>query len=322
MLRHVIAPAHSYAQIPNAILRHPKLSADAKTLLTWQLSLPAGARQSLSETARRADIKKVAFQKAKRQLLDTKYLHEWRMRLDSGRCVTVQLVSNEPLSAKEALAVRDGLRPAPAGARIQGPSGPREPTAAEPAAGQPTGRPASRQPQKDGGRNTSQPTTPATAEHRDDGERLLRTLAHGDPCLVMPARTARRWASLAAAWLDSGMSRDRIRRVLTDGLGDARNPLGVLRWRLEHALPDAVPTPSRPAPKASEPPRLLGMRECRSDHIQPRLFVPRPGHDDELCPDCRAGQPADQTPTAPLGAGHAAFVAARKSARRTVPIRR
>ncbi len=324
MLRHVISPAHSYAQIPNAILRHPTLSADAKTLLTWQLSLPAGAKQSLSETARRANIKKVAFQNAKRQLLETQYLHEWRMRVDSGRCVTVQLVSNEPLSAKQALAVRDGPQPVPTGARMHGPSGHREPTAAQPAAGQPTGRPACRQPQKDLGGNTSQPTTPASdpGEHRDDGERPLRSLGYGDLRLAMPARTARRWASLAAAWLDSGMPHDRIRRALTDGLGDARNPLGVLRWRLEHALPDSVTTPPRPAPTAPEPPRLPGMRECRTRHTQPRLFLPRPGHDDDRCPDCRAEGAAGSAPSAPVGAGYAAFLAARKTAGRPAPARR
>jgi hypothetical protein len=320
MLRHVIEPARSFAQIPNAILRHPRLSADAKTLLTWQLSLPADARQSLSETAHKAGIKKVAFQKAKRQLMDEGYAHEWRMRLDSGRCVTVQLVSNVPLSAKEALAVRDGLRPAPAGTRVHGPSGHGQPTATPPAAGQPTGRPACRQPKKDREENTAPPTTPAPpqAEHRDDGERLLHSLAYGDRRLAMSARTARRWAPLAGAWLDSGMPRDRIRRTLTDGLGDARNPLGVLRWRLEHALPGTVEAPA-PAPKA--PPRLRGMRECRSDHIQPRLFVPRPGHDDELCPACRAGQPADAGPSTPSGSGYAAFLAARRATCTRPPVR-
>ncbi len=325
MLRHAISPAHSYAQIPNAILRHPKLSADAKTLLTWQLSLPADARQSLSETARRANIKKVAFQNAKRQLLDAQYLHEWRMRLDSGRCVTVQLVSNEPLTGKEALAVRDGQQTPPRGARLNGPDH-RPPTDARPTAGQPTGRNDGRQPHKDREENTSPPTTPAPgrapepeapAEHRDDGERLLRSLAYGNGRLAMPARTTRHWAALAAMWIDSGMPLDRIRRLLTEGLGDARNPLGVLRWRLENSLPDApppAPAPTAP-PTAPAAPRLRGMRECASGHTQPRLFAPRPGHDDDRCPDCRTEQAAAQSPTPSSGPGFAEFTAARRAVR-------
>ncbi len=329
MLRHVIAPAHSYAQIPNAILRHPKLSADAKTLLTWQLSLPTDAKQSLSETARRADIKKVAFQKAKQRLRETKYLHEWRVRLDSGRCVTIQLVSNEPLSEKEALAVRDGLQPVPSGARLQGPSGHRRPTATTPAAGQPTGRHDARQPQEDLEENTPpattparapQPAAPAPAEHRDDGERLLRSLGYGEPRLAMSARTARRWAPLAAAWLDGGMPQERIRRLLTDGLADARNPMGVLRWRLEHALPDTPPEPAPALPAAAEPepPRLRGMRECCTQHTQPRLFSPRPGHDDEHCADCRERRGISDGPAPPPveGSGFTEFLAARRAAPR------
>jgi hypothetical protein len=325
MFRHANAPAHSYAQIPNAILRHPRLSADAKTLLTWQLSLPAEARQSLSETARKANIKKVAFQNAKRQLLDEGYAHEWRVRVAGGRCVTVQLVSNEPLSAKEALAVRDGLQDAPSGARLHGPSNHRQPSAARPAAGQPTGRDDSRQPHKDLAESTSQPTTPepqAPAGHRDDGERLLRSLAYRDCRLAMPARTARHWTPLAAAWLDSGLPADRIRRALTEGLGDARNPLGVLRWRLENALPDDIPAPASSAPTESPAPRLRGVRECRTRHTQPRLFTPRPGHDDDRCPDCRADRQVPTTTAAPTALprpGYDEFTAARRVVRERPP---
>jgi hypothetical protein len=158
MLRHATAPARAFAQIPNAILRHPRLSSDAKTLLNWQLSLPPGDRQCLSDTARRAGIGKCAFQNAKRQLRDEGYLHEWRTQTGGGRFVTVQLVSNSPLSAKEAIAVRDGLQPAPGAAHLAaGADGP--PSDRKPAAGEPTGQAVDRHPEENTGKNTHQPAS-------------------------------------------------------------------------------------------------------------------------------------------------------------------
>lgn len=170
MLRHVIAPAHAYAQIPNVILRHPRLSSDAKNLLNWQLSLPSDERQCLSDTARRAGIKKTAFQKAKRQLLDEGYLHQWTLRPEGGRgrFATVQLISNTPLSTKEAVAVRDGVRPASGTARLtayapepESEPVPGQPSAAQPAVREPTGRSVGRQPRKNTRENTSRPITPS-----------------------------------------------------------------------------------------------------------------------------------------------------------------
>ena len=64
--------------MPNDIIRHPRLSSDAVRLLTWQLSLPSEAKDSLSRTAERAGIGKCAFLRAKRELKAEGYLHEWR----------------------------------------------------------------------------------------------------------------------------------------------------------------------------------------------------------------------------------------------------
>ncbi|EST22106.1 hypothetical protein N566_26810 [Streptomycetaceae bacterium MP113-05] len=335
MLRHVIAPAHAFAQIPNVILRHPRLSSDAKNLLNWQLSLPSNEKQCLSDTARQAGVKKCAFQKAKRQLLDEGFLHQWTVQKDGGLFATIQLISNTPLSAKEALAVRDGLRPAPGGARIDRDAGEGEgqPSVGKPAAGQPTGPVAGRLPEENTGEITTQPTSPhpepeaepppsetagpvggresAQAE-RAAAEALLLSLGRLDPQLAMPAHTARRWAPLAAKWLAGGMSPLGIRHALTDGLEGARNPLGALRWRLENTLPEVPeitpPPPSDPRPEA----RVTGMRECRTRHTQPRLFTPPPGSDEELCPDCRvSGHPESASTPESAGSGYAEFTAAR-----------
>jgi hypothetical protein len=355
MLRHVIAPARSFAQIPNLILRHPRLSSDAKNLLNWQLSLPAHDTQCLSETASKAGIKKCAFQNAKRQLLDEGYLHQWRVRKDGGRFATVQLVSNAPLSAKEALAVRDGLRPTPGGARFtERAHEDGSPSAAQPTPGEPTGPPVGRLPKKNTGENTTRPTGPApepAAEPTESGapgtgvrpdtepgpwrrpdapardaepapathaaaEALLLSLSRIDPRLAMSAHTARRWAPLAARWLESGLPELQIRHALTEGLSSARRPLGALHWRLQHALPE-VPPPPPPAPAVPAPePRVARMRECSTRHDQPRLFTPPPGSDEKLCRECRTTDKPTPPPP-PAGSGYAEFAATRQTLRST-----
>ncbi|WP_432752777.1 hypothetical protein ACE1OA_12440 [Streptomyces sp. JL2001] len=106
MLRHAIPPAARFSQIPNEILRHPHLNADAVRLLAWQLSLPDGVDEPLSRTAGRAGLGKLAFLRAKGQLKAAGYVHEWREQVERGRWRTRQLVSNVPLSPAEAALVR------------------------------------------------------------------------------------------------------------------------------------------------------------------------------------------------------------------------
>ncbi|UGY90765.1 hypothetical protein [Streptomyces gobiensis] len=292
MHRHVIAPARFFSQVPNEIIRHPRLSSDAVRLLTWQLSLPDDVDEPLSKTAERAGMGKAAFQKAKRELLEEGYLHERRYQGDRGRWVTTQLVSNVPLTREEA---EEALRGEPA------PTGP-PPSAAPPAVGEPTHRSVGGQPPNTPEENTShQPAAPAAAEA------LLRSLAHTDPRLAMSARTARQWAPLAAPWLERGIAHDQLRRTLTEGLDGARSPLAVLRWRLEHALPD-LPRQDIPAPQP--PPRTARMRECAGTHTQPRLFLPEA--DEDRCSACLEADPEPMPPIAD-SPGYSAFRAARRA---------
>ncbi|MFF6993742.1 hypothetical protein ACFY93_02070 [Streptomyces sp. NPDC008313] len=100
--RHLIAPPRAFTQFSHDLIRHPRLSSDAVRLLTWQLSLPEGTRESLSRTAERARIGGSAFTRAKRQLKDEGFVHERRVQGPGGHWVTQQLVSNVPLSPGEA----------------------------------------------------------------------------------------------------------------------------------------------------------------------------------------------------------------------------
>ncbi|MER5475451.1 hypothetical protein ABT026_00480 [Streptomyces sp. NPDC002734] len=100
--RNFIAPTRAFTQLANEIIRHPRLSSDAARVLTWQLSLPPGATETLSETAKRARIGGSAFTTAKRQLIAEGYVHERRAQIERGRWATRQLVSSVPLRAAEA----------------------------------------------------------------------------------------------------------------------------------------------------------------------------------------------------------------------------
>ncbi|MCT2593850.1 hypothetical protein LHJ74_28755 [Streptomyces sp. N2-109] len=126
----------------------------------------------------------------------------------------------------------------------------------------------------------------------------------------MSGRAGPRRASLAARWLaSSGLSYEEVRRALTQGLAGARSPLGGLRWRLEHALPDGPPEVlSAPRPE----PRVVRMRECEGRPTQPRLFTPTDSGE-RRCRDCRTAPPAPPTPPG-AGSGYERFRAARRAA--------
>ncbi|MET8741673.1 hypothetical protein [Streptomyces sp. NPDC004728] len=56
----------------------------------------------MSELARKMGIKGRAYQKAKGQLVENGYVHEWRNQGEGGRWLTEQLVANNPLTGEQA----------------------------------------------------------------------------------------------------------------------------------------------------------------------------------------------------------------------------
>jgi hypothetical protein len=138
--RHFIAPTRGYTSFSNAIIRHPRLGSDACRLLTWQLSLPAGATESLSRTAERCGIGASAFTRAKRQLMAEGFVHERRVQGARGQWATQQLVSCVPLRAGEAVKIMAGLPVGDDGAARVFPQV--APSTRGPAVGAPSGRPA------------------------------------------------------------------------------------------------------------------------------------------------------------------------------------
>lgn len=306
MFRHFNAPTRCFSQISNELIRHPRLSSDALRLLLWQLSLPEGADESLSRTARRANIKPTAFKRAKRLLIEERFLHEKKVQGRGGLWRTLQLISGTPLTAAEASGLLNG-RSATAGS----------PTADSPTVGAPAPRPVGRQPRRNTPKgNTPQPsavtTAPAAAAaapapgaaREEAGRQLLLSLRESDSRLAMSERKAARWAPLAARWLDSGLTGPQVRDALTADIQSARSPLAVLRWRLKHELPAPAPE-SEPKPAS----RAATMRECPGDGPRSRPHLFTPSADETRCPACAAA-PAEE-PSRTEGPGFRAYVAAR-----------
>ncbi|MFI2909577.1 hypothetical protein ACG2OD_15180 [Streptomyces sp. PDY-4] len=308
--RHHIAPPRAFSQFSHDLIRHPRLSSDAVRLLTWQLSLPDGARESLSRTAERARIGACAFTRAKRQLKEEGFVHERRLQGPGGHWVTQQLVSNVPLSAVEAAKIlgRMPVHAPSADASPQVAPSPRVPTA-----GAPTPPPTDGHPRKDPAENTSHhpaeperqpdpepaPETPETTEAPEAARALVAALPHLSPDLRRTPRGMHdELARLVSRWLAAGHTPTAVRTHILRGLPDDGTPVhrpgGLLRYLLQDVPPAPTPASSAPAseqPTPTSPPsRLAALRECEGDHVQATLF--RPTGDETLCRRCLGSPPA------------------------------
>ncbi|MGW4158637.1 hypothetical protein [Streptomyces sp. NPDC004788] len=311
MYRHFIAPSRGFTQFSHELIRHPRLGSDAVRLLTWQLSLPDGARESLSRTAERARIGACAFTRAKRQLKEEGFVHERRVQAQGGRWVTQQLVSNRPLSEGEAAKLM-GRMPVPVPGAV-----PTQPSHGIPAAGGPTAPLTGGHPEKDRGEDTSDlppEPEPEPGEREPDPERdfepepepgpqpavpeearaLIGALPLLSPALRhIPPGMKDELAGLAARWLAAGHTSADVHAHVERGLPGAGTPVqrpgGLLRYLLREVPPVAPPAPVAPQPVPPPGPRLSarlsGARECEGEqHIQPMLF--RPVGDEKLCRAC------------------------------------
>ncbi|MEV5968367.1 hypothetical protein [Streptomyces sp. NPDC051921] len=299
--RNFIAPPRAFTQFSHEIIRHPRLSSDAVRLLTWQLSLPRGTRESLSRTAERARIGSCAFTRAKRQLKEEGFVHERRVQVAGGRWVTQQLVSSSPLSAAEAVKIL-ARTPVPAGDVDVSPQV--APSARIPAAGDPAGPSTGGHPDKDPGEDTSnRPAEPGAAPAEECGRlgearALVGALPLLSPALRhIPPGMRDELTRLVARWLAAGHTAAGVHEHILRGLPPAGTPVhrpgGLLRYLLREVPARAAAAPAPPGPRLSA--RLAGARECTGDHVQPMLF--RPVADESLCAACSPGG----RPTVPAG---------------------
>ncbi|WP_406139327.1 hypothetical protein OH828_18915 [Streptomyces anulatus] len=314
MLWHAIAPSRRYTKASHDVVRHPRLSSDAKVLILYVQGLPDGGTDlALSEHARKLDIKGRAYQRAKEQLLLCGFVHERRVMGERGRWVTQQVFSNVPLADAEVsplwcdAGLGVGVAPSP--------------SARFPTVGQPGPRTVGHQLPVDEERekNYSRPPTEAprhvadlellTAEEAQ-AERVLLSLRHASRGLHLGVAEARVLVAQAVEWLRRGVSVGELRRVLSSDLpeGGVRSAVGFLRHRLAEKMPEAtvpaarevqpmpMPMPMQerepePEPSASDaaPPPAVPR------YVPPLVTCPGPGPEhvframagETECPDCR-----------------------------------
>ncbi|MFE7333056.1 hypothetical protein ACFU8W_51470 [Streptomyces sp. NPDC057565] len=288
MLRHVIAPSRRFTKASHDVVRHPRLSSDAKILLLYVQGLPEGSPcKPLSELARKLGIKGRAYQKAKEQLVAHGYVHEWKSQGGRGRWVTEQLVANTPLTSEQAGHLREAVPPTTP-----------PPSAQFPTVGEPTGRTVGGyQPVEDHSDKTTphppseaEPTTdpdpepkagPADSLQLERAERVLLSLRHTRRELHLGMREARALAVEAVKWLERGLSESDLRQALLAERpeGGVRSAVGFLRYRLIQKLP------VEPAsPPLAELPSAAALVVCSSPGEE---HVFRPVGDETECAPCR-----------------------------------
>ncbi|MGC5006180.1 hypothetical protein [Streptomyces sp. NBC_00353] len=287
MLRHAIAPSRRFTKASHDVVRHPRLSSDAKILLLYVQGLPEDTPcRPLSELARKVGIKGRAYQKAKEQLVAHGYVHEWRTQGGRGRWITEQLVANTPLTDEQA----EHLRGAP-------------PTTPPPSTQIPTvGEPAPRtvggcKPVEDHSDKTT-PHPPSEVRPATDPEpeptprpadshqlacavRVLLSLRHTRRELHLGVREARALAVEAVKWLERGLSESDLRQALLAERpeGGVRSAFGFLRYRLIQKLP-ADPSPP-PLPQLPSPAALVVCSSPGEEHVF------RPLGEETECAPCR-----------------------------------
>lgn len=249
MLWHAISPSYGYVKAAHDIVRNPNLSSDAKILIMYVQGLPERrAGLALSDHAKRLGIKGRAYQKAKGQLKEHGFVHEWRRQVEGGLWVTDQLFSNVPLTEHEARSLRDAngqgtpSDQCPAvgdpGTRSVGGYQPeveeREKNVTHPPSEAPAAEPA--EPAEPDGPAEPVAQSPEVVQ----AERVLLSLRHASPQLHLGVREARSLSGAAADWLRRGVKAAELRLALVSELpaDGVRSAFGFVRHRLAQKLPE------------------------------------------------------------------------------------
>ncbi|MGP3981245.1 hypothetical protein [Streptomyces sp. KR80] len=287
MLRHAIAPARSFSQTPNEIIRHPRLNGTAVRLLQWALSLPEGSRETVQSIGEKMPEERIAVRNARRQLEAEGLLHTRRKRdRATDKWCTQVLVSNVALTAPEEIdaAFEEAACPK---ARVL--------TVVEPAVQAVGASPKGENTEENTTHPILPPSTPSTSATPSAGlpepppsdhgptAAVLYRLGEREPRLRLGAAEAAALAPLAAEWLTRGASELELQGALTTGLPPiVHAPAAFVADRLRRKLP-APRTSLDPAAPAGPLPECA---ECRDP-------LPR-GQDVGICSRCAGVLPAPE----------------------------
>ena len=279
MLWHAIPPSRAYVKAAHDVVRHSKLSSDAKILIMYVQGLPESRTgEALSDHAKKLGIKGRAYQKAKGQLKEAGFVHEWRRQVGGGLWVTDQLFSNAPLTDEEARRLRDAKAQVEPGDRypVDGRASTRSVGASQPEAEE-REKNSPHPPSEAPAAETAEPVT-ASAPEVVEAEGVLLSLRHANPQLHLGVREARGLSEMAADWLRRGVKAAELRAALVSGLpaDGVRSAFGFVRHRLVQKLPEP-PAPVAPVVEVRPP------VTCEGDGPE---HVFRPRADETMCGPC------------------------------------
>ncbi|MGW7355750.1 helix-turn-helix domain-containing protein [Streptomyces sp. NPDC054802] len=241
-----------FTVVGNHLAQHEGLSLTAIGLATHVQSLKAGSIISIRELAKRFPESEKRVGDAFRELEAEGYIARVRLRLPSGKMVTVTVSYNNPPAMR---AQRDAELPMSAPVSVLPPPPKTEP---EPEAPQ------------------EPPAAPDPAVHD-----LLAGLRRQDSRLLLCERDIRRLAPGVARWLERGVDPAAVQRTLTSALppGPIHRPAALLGYRLHAMLPP--PLPAAPVAVRPDP-----MQNC--DACDRGFRAAAPG----CCPECAANAAA------------------------------
>jgi DNA-binding Lrp family transcriptional regulator len=246
-----------FTVVGNHLAQHEGLSLTAIGLATHVQSLKAGSIISIRELAKRFPESEKRVGDAFRELEAEGYIARVRLRLPSGKMVTVTVSYNNPPAMR---ARRTAEVPAPT-------SAPPPPKAAPGPEPEPKPEP---EPE-------SKPEPEPDAVVHD----LLAGLRRHDSRLLLSERDIRRLAPGVTTWLERGVDPAAVQRTLTSALplGPIHRPAALLGHRLSAMLPPPLPA----APVTVRPDPLQNCDACD------RAFR---AAEAGCCPECAANTSA------------------------------
>ncbi|MFI0739503.1 helix-turn-helix domain-containing protein [Streptomyces sp. NPDC021100] len=282
-----------FTVVGNHLAQHRELSLVAIGIGVYVQSLPDGANVGIKDLTRRFREGEITIARGLRELEQAGYLRRERVRTEEGRVVTLTRWHERPGARTEVRRSGEAAPPVDLVRRQRQRTEPERP------------RP---QPSQPGPSQPEQPPAPEPLPPPDGpAADLLAGLRRHDPRLLLSEKDVRQLSPAVRAWLERGVGPRQIIRTLTAELpvGRISRPARLLRHRLTHWLPPALPTgpleplgapgdvppglapwdaPGFGSPHAQPPapPAPLPLRTC--DGCERAVRAAHPG---ALCRDCR-----------------------------------